>query len=192
MPPEEQQERPSDVALLVASSSGDKAAFEEFVDRHKAALFRFTRAISSTPSEAEEAMQQTFVSAWLHAATFRGDGPARSWLYRIARNAQNKMHRRHVGEPSEHEEISELGRLAGWDCDVPPLSDVIENREWVQQSLASLPTDDQEILVLIEIEGFSLREAGETLELSVAATKSRLHRARLRLLAALRKDQDHA
>ncbi len=191
MPATEQQEQP-DLALLVASSSGDKAAFEEFVDRHKSALFRFARAISPSLTDAEEAMQQTFVSAWQHASTFRGEGHARGWLFQIARNAQNKMHRRRAGEPPQHDDLTDLGNQAGWDCGLTPLADVIENREWVQHALSSLLVDDQEILVLIEVEGFSLLEAGDILGLSLPATKSRLHRARLRLLAALRKEEHHA
>ncbi len=176
----------------MASASGDRASYNEFVARHQAALFRYTKAISDSPSEAEEALQQAFVSAWLGAGSFRGPGNARGWLFRIARNAGHKMHRLRAGQPSEHESLEELGCQAGWNAGLPPLSEQIADRQWVSQALATLPLGDQEILLLVEVEGFSLSESAETLNLSLPAIKSRLHRARLRLVASLRKEANHA
>jgi len=188
VPNQPKQEALSDVALLQASAAGDRSTFDTFVDRHKAALFRFTRHLCDSDGDAEEALQQTFVAAWMNADSFRADGHVRGWLFRIARNAHYKMHRKKAGEPTEHEELTALGCRAGWNTDARPLSQSIEDRDLVRHALASLNPEDRETLLLIELEGFSLREASDTLSITLPAVKSRLHRARLRLVAAMRED----
>ncbi len=64
----------------------------------------------------------------------------------------------------------------------------IESDEWVRHALAQLDDDDRDALALVDVEGLSIEEAAAALSLSVAAVKSRLHRARLRFVAALRKE----
>lgn len=177
-----------DLALLERSAAGERSAFDELVARHGAAVLRFARALTGSDAEAEEVLQRTFIDAWRGAATFTGRGDARSWLFTIARRAGARMRRRRAGEPELHDELSELGRAAGWGRDDAPLGAAIERREWVSKALERLAPADQELLVLVDVEGYSLAETATILELTVAATKSRLHRARLRLVAALRSE----
>lgn len=182
-----------DPDLLRRSASGEGAAFKEFVERHQASVFRFIQTLTSERADAEDALQETFLAAWRSAATFRGDASARAWVLTIARNAVRRQHRRRVGEPAEFLSLDELGLHAGWGSQATPeeLFARPEDRAMLERALASLSKEDRQILILRDLEGFSGEETAELLDLSLAAEKSRLHRARLRLTAAL-KEAYHA
>ena len=85
-----------------------------------------------------------------------------------------------------------LGLDAGWGSDDPEaLAIAAERKEILQHALRTLSSDDQEVLTLRDIEGLRGPEAAEVLGIGERALKSRLHRARLRLAAALRKTSNH-
>lgn len=160
-------------------------AFTALVERHADSVYGFLRSLGATSDDAEDALQDCFVSAWRSAATFSGGGSARGWLFSIARNALRRHHRLRVGEPERTESLEDLGGLAGWgaDSDFTPRFEAVDELEW---ALGHLPTDEREVVVLRDLEGLSGREASEALEITPAAMKSRLHRGRLRLMGVLR------
>ncbi len=176
-----------DAALLHAAAEGDARAFEAFMHAHEAAVHRFLCTRMFAGAEVDDAMQETFIAAWRSASSYHGGGSARAWLYAIARNAVRHLVRRHVGEPAQSESLDVLARDAGWGCaaDDSPISDASLARETLQLALQQLSADDREILTLRELDGVSGEETAQLLQLSPAAMKSRLHRARLRLAAAL-------
>ncbi len=174
-----------DSQLLLQAASGDANAFEAFVIRHRAAVWRFTRSLTHDSSSAEDALQETFLSAWRHAASFRGEGPALGWLLSIARHAVYRQFRDRAGEPERMESLAELGEAAGWGADPDPL-DAILIKDEVDRALAHLPVEDRELLLLREVEGLSNEDCALLLNLGLPALKSRLHRARLRFVAHLR------
>lgn len=98
------------------------------------------------------------------------------------------MRRLRVGEPSQLEPLDALGAQAGWgDPDGPKtLARVIEERELLDKAFRCLEETDREVLIACDVEGLSGVEACALLDMSQAALKSRLHRARLRLAAAAR------
>ncbi len=179
----------TDLSLLSLSSSGDRAAFDIFVRRHQSGVYRFAQALSNSQSQAEELLQGTFIEAWRGASGFDGKGSAKSWLFTIARRFSGRMRRTRVGQPSSFEDIETLGVTAGWGTD-DGFAERIASREWVRKSLSKLKESDQEVLLLVGLEGLTLEEAAGTIGQTVAATKSRLHRARLHLLTELRKEND--
>ncbi len=164
-----------------------------FMGRHDAAVHRFLASLNAGPDEAEDALQECFVAAWRSAGTYQGPDSARGWLFAIARNALRRRHRRRMGEPAELASLEELGEQAGWGTDDDVLESM-EARETLLWALGQLDDEDREVVVLRDIEGFSGGETAEILGLGLPAMKSRLHRARLRLLAALRERdrRDHA
>ena len=176
--------------LLQSAAAGDRAAFDTFVARHRAAVFRFAQAISGSESEAEEVLQSAFINAWKGAATFDGRTTrnARPWLFTIARRASHRLHRKRVGEPTDHESLESIACDAGWNGDNAPLLKAIERREWVARSLERLSADERALLLLVDVEGNTVAEAAQALALSEPATKSRLHRARLRMMTALSRE----
>ena len=100
----------SDGDLIARTAEGDRRAFELLVERHAAAVLRLATAMSD-PSTAEDAMQQTFLNVYQHAASFRGDASARTWLLTIARNTTYRLHGKTQREELVEEPLMELGYL---------------------------------------------------------------------------------
>ena len=142
--------------------------------------------MTANDATADDVTQEVFVSAWRNAAKFRGDGSARGWLLTIARNAARRTARRRTGEPAAAEALDELAVCAGWG-DARPTADferALESRDVLAAAFSRLGPGDREVLTLVDLEGLSLAESADLIELQLPALKSRLHRARLRLLAA--------
>jgi RNA polymerase sigma-70 factor (ECF subfamily) len=183
-----QGEPESDARLIERIARGERGALEPLVRRHWASMYRYASRVSNDPSVAEDALQDTFVAVLEHAGTFRGEGSARTWLYTLARNALRRRYRRRMDEPSRFEgleDVESLGARAGFGTDLGFLSS-LEDRDEIERALARLSPDDREVLALVDAEGLSVEEAATSLELGEAALKSRLHRARLRFMGAIR------
>jgi len=176
-----------DARLLARAALGDGNAFEILVVRHRAAVYRYARSVAAGASDAEDVLQETFLAAWRGAGGFEGRSSVRTWLLVIARNRALRSReqlaaRREDGGAS----LVELGIRAGFGSDDPErIAVAAERRNALDGALASLDREDREILVLRDIEAIPGEECAEALGLSVPAMKSRLHRARLRLVAAV-------
>lgn len=183
-----------DGELLRESAAGSRSSFEELVRRHQGAVWALVRRVTPSDALAEEALQEAFVAAYRGAASWTGSGSVRSWLLTLARHAAYRHVRRRSGEPPRFEELEELGAAAGWGdpVDLDELIDRMRDRDLVRRALGSLDPSDREILVLRDLLGHSGPETAEALGLELNAMKSRLHRARLRLAAAVRKERRHA
>lgn len=177
---------PSDTQLIARIAAGDRDALGMLVHRYWAPMFRYAEHATQSASVAEDALQDTFLAVLEHAHTFRGEGSARAWLYTLARNAVRHRFRPRADAPHDDdtETIESLGACAGFGGDFGFLA-ALEDREEIEHALASLTRDDAEILALVDAQGLSIDEASETLSLSAAAVKSRLHRARLRFMSAM-------
>lgn len=182
----------SDEALLRQSAAGDAAAFDEVMRRHQAAVFRFITTLGVAGADAEDALQDTFVNAWHGASRFAGTGRVRSWLLTIARNAVRHQRRRHVGEPAEFLSVEELALRAGWGEEpaTAPDEGATDTLDRVRRAFDRLGAEEREVLLLRDVEGLTGEETARALDLTVAATKSRLHRARLRLAAMMKEGID--
>lgn len=183
----------SDEELIRLTSAGDKAAFRLFVERHQASVFRHVRSLTSTNEDAEDALQEAFLSAYRHASGFRAEASARTWLFTIARNASFRLGRTPVAEPlpEDHRELELLGEAAGWGSSDNPedLAIKAQDRGRLIKAMERLRTEDREVLILRDIEGLTGEETAQVLGLGLRAMKTRLHRARLRLAEAFRKGE---
>ena len=176
----------SDRDLIARVGEGDRRAFELLIERHGAAVLRLATAVSD-PSTAEDAMQQTFLNVYQHAASFRGDASVRTWLLTIARNTAFRLHGKTQREELVEEPLMQLGLDAGWGSDDPEaIAIAAERKGALREALSLLSAEDREVLVLRDLEGLRGSEAAEVLGIGERALKSRLHRARLRLAMALR------
>jgi len=183
----------SDVQILRRSAEGDRTAFDEIVRRHHASVFRLARLLVTRAEEAEDVLQQTFLSAWTGASQFRGEASARTWLLTITRHAALRMRERRSREPVDDTPLDELGMQAGWGGPDPEaLAVATEHRELLQSAFAALAAEDREILTLRDLEGLSGDETATLLGVSVAAMKSRLHRARMTLAARVKSEVSRA
>jgi RNA polymerase sigma-70 factor (ECF subfamily) len=172
---------------LERAAAGDRRAFERFVAAHEGAVLRFIRTQTRDPDVVEEALQETFIAAWRSADTFRGDSSARAWLLTIARNAVRRQYRRPAGEPESFEPLDAVAVRAGWGRDPDEAwTDRIAARQIMERGFEALSPEDREVLVLRDLEGFGNQEVAAMLGLSLAAVKSRVHRARLRFMESVR------
>jgi len=178
--------------LIERTARGDRAAFAVLVQRWRDPLFRYLRSVVP-PQAAEDALQETFLAVFRGAGGWRG-GSARGWLFGIARRKAARQRRRRAGEPAHTEPLEVLGGAAGWGTTRDPeeLASALEDRARLQAALDGLSEEDREVIVLKDLEQLTNPELAELLDLSLAAVKSRLHRARLRLMAELTQEASHA
>jgi RNA polymerase sigma-70 factor (ECF subfamily) len=180
--------RISDATLIGRTAAGDRTAFERLVRRHQAAVLRFARALAHDETDAEMALQETFLAAWRAAGRFRYDASARTWLLSIARHAIYRRHRRWADDPAPFVSLRELGKAAGWGIEDESFVDRLVDAEALAGACGSLSPEDREMLILRELEGLSPDEAASVAGLSEGTARNRLHRARLRLMTKLRGD----
>lgn len=180
----------TDSSLLHRAEGGDEGAFDELVERHRDAVFRFAVHLTSNRADAEDVLQQTFLSAWRARAEVRAEPSARPWLLTTARHAAARLRRKGPHDSGENlDDLLELGSAAGFGDTAHTPSHAAELAEDVARlhaAIAQLPAGEREVLVLRDLEGLDGESVAQLLELALPAMKSRLHRARLRLAAALR------
>lgn len=183
-----------DLALVHASKSGDVAAFEELVKRYDRKLFRIAQHLTHNREDAEDVVQEAFLKAFQHLGQFREDAQFSTWLIRIALNQSLMMlrKRRPTREVSIDQDFQTDDRnlpidLADWAPNPEELYRATELRGILRNTLQQLGPGLRMVFVLRDIEGFSLEQTAEALELSVAAVKARSFRARLQVRERLSK-----
>ncbi len=177
----------TDDELIALTAAGDTEAFTSFVARHREAIHRYLYALLHSAADAEDLLQETFLAAWRNAASFRHESSPRNWLYAIARHAAFH-HRQHLAHyPDCGRPIEELGLAAGWGTLSPEQFTLNHERSAaLARAMASLSPADREILHLRDVVGLDGDAAARLLQLPLPTMKTRLHRARLRLMAALK------
>jgi RNA polymerase sigma-70 factor, ECF subfamily len=174
--------------------AGDFEAFTELVTRYEGKVYRLAMRMLRKPEDAEDALQETFLQVHRGIRSFEGRSTFSTWLFRLATNIC-LMKLRHRGtEPPRllpledylpQEKEGGHSQIQDWPEKPEELLLSKESREKMLEALGKLPAEYRAVFILRDIEGFSNAETGETLGISVAAVKSRLHRARLSLRSAL-------
>lgn len=188
---EESLDSATDLDLLKKSALGDGSAFAVFVARYQAAVFRHAMCLSGNKQDAEDLLQETFLSAFKAAGQFRGEASGKTWLFHIARNAALRA-MNHQQTVSESElPLDGLALRAGWGSSNPEsLAMLAEDRQRLENALSALPKEEAEILFLRQWQRLSGEETASVLGISLSAVKSRLHRARMHLAAHLRSNDE--
>jgi RNA polymerase sigma-70 factor (ECF subfamily) len=177
----------TDEALLTRSAAGDAAAFDLLVGRHAASVLRMIRYRVDDAAAAEDVLQQTFLAAWRSAPRFRGEAQVKTWLFTIARHAAAKSRDRARRSPVTDVPLDALGIEAGWGSEDPEsIALASERHDLLRAAFAALDADAREVLTLRDLEGLSGDDTAALLGLSLAAMKSRLHRARMTLAARMK------
>jgi RNA polymerase sigma-70 factor, ECF subfamily len=165
----------------------DSRAFEKLMERYENRVYRFGFKMCGHVQDAEDVVQDTFVSAFRYLKDFRGDSSVLTWLMKIASSACLKKRRLKKNQPksfASFEELSErstAGSGGGTGEGPERLTQSREVRDKLQSAISLLPQNYRVVLVLRDMEGLSVRETAEALELSESAVKVRLHRARAKL-----------
>jgi len=185
--------RTDDRELVRKAQKGDKQAFEELIQRHQHRVFAVARGILKRQEDVEDISQQVFVKAYFSLKRFDQRAAFSTWLYKITVNECWDLLRKKKVRPLVFEaELSEeqARRYSASEkplADAPDVSDRLEARERVERLLEHLDKRDRAMLVLKEIEGFSVDEIAEVLNLNANTVKVRLFRARRRVVKLARK-----
>jgi RNA polymerase sigma-70 factor (ECF subfamily) len=168
-------------------------AVRRLIEEHGGRLYQLASRFCGNKDEAEDLVQEVFLNAYRSWDSFRGDADERTWLYRIAARACQRMHRKRSGEPEQIASLSDLLPFGTPRIAVIPAEQddalqqqiAAEAKERLEAEITRLPEDFRVPLILKEIAGFSVREVAEILGLEEATVRSRVHRARLKLRAAV-------
>lgn len=174
---------PTDAEVVARVRAGEQDAFRLLFERHRPGLVRYLTAQTGDPLLAEDLAQDVFLAAYQHLPALAGDRPFAPWLYGIAHNRLHRVWRRRgrlrfisLDLLLERSPAGILTRTAGPD----------PSESWVQadligQALAALSPGERDVLVLRDIEGFSMAEIAQITGCSAAAIERRLTRARSRV-----------
>lgn len=171
-------------SLLARAREGDLDAFADFVRLFERRIRAVLSRLLDDDRDIDEAAQDTFVQAWRSLHRFRGEAAPFTWLYRIAVNEALQRTRRKRLElgPLDAAEIERRGE--GGAGRTPAADVVAADREalaFLTARVRALPEEVRVPLVLRDVEGWSYEDVAATVDLSVSAVKSRIHRARLQL-----------
>ena len=176
--------------------SHDERAFNELVQAYEQRVYRLVLRMLGRRDEAEDMAQEVFVQVFKAIGTFRGDSKLGTWIYRIAvnlcKNRIKYLSRRHSSDEDELEPLAERTALderkSGAVGETSRPDQAVEGyqiEKIVQECMVGIDPDFREVLVLRDVEDLSYEELCEVTGLPDGTVKSRLHRARAMLKAAV-------
>jgi len=183
------QAEPSDLDLVRGIKSGNEDAFEQMVERYHARVYSLSYGVLRNAEDAEEATQDTFLTLYRKIGTFDESKKFFSWFYRVALNqAYSRARRRRPTTAVPIEDylprFSSDGHIASpelpdWSASIEDGAIARELAGRAGEFMADLPPAYRDVIWMYDVEEMSTSDIAETLEISIPALKSRLHRARL-------------
>jgi len=173
---------------LEALQAGDLAEFARMVDSYSTKIYRLALKMLADEQDAEDVLQNTFMKALQSIDTFEGRSSLSTWLYRIAVNEALMLLRRQkptipvaMDFEDDEDEIQHPTQFTDWCC--LPEEDLLsaESKKHLDKAIQRLPEKLRVVFLLRDVEGLSIRETSEALDLTETAVKTRLLRARLNL-----------
>jgi RNA polymerase sigma-70 factor (ECF subfamily) len=177
----------TDQELVRGLVRGDQAFFEELVARYSPKVFSLAARLTKNAEDAEEVLQDVFVTVHKKIAGFEGKSSFSSWLYRVTMNsALMKLRKRRTDRlVSVEEDTPEINHAVMHASSEQEDLDSITLRGQLNQALElaikRLPEEYRPVFILRDVDGLSSHEVSKILKLSIPAVKSRLHRSRLML-----------
>ena len=180
-----------DARLVEQARGGDYTAFEALVTKYQRRLYNLALRMVHRRADAEEVVQQTFVSLIEHLDSFREEARFYTWIVRIATNHALTLLRRNAARPSVSLDEDQLGGASGdlprpdyiaqWRETPEEIASRHETTRMLHEALGELDEKYRLVFVLRDVEGLSTQETAEALAISVSNVKVRLLRARLML-----------
>ncbi|MCA1961346.1 MAG: sigma-70 family RNA polymerase sigma factor [Desulfomonile sp.] len=165
--------------------AGDFGAFEALVEKYQGRIYRHLRKMVKDNHVAEDLLQETFLNAYRGLRKFEGGSSFSTWLFRIATNNALMFLRKHRPQSIEYDDEIRSDPSLAFMTSSPEFADTPlevllsqEGRSKIEEAIEALPTLYRSVLILRDVEGFSLSEVADIVNSSVPAVKSRLHRAR--------------
>ena len=191
----------ADAALARRIAGGDRGAFEPLMRRHNQLLYRVARSILRDDAEAEDAVQEAWLSAFRNFDKFRGDSALATWLARIAINeSYARLRARKRGaevvaldSARPGDALMEVNGMADDDTERPDTAAFRgELRDLLESRIDALPEQFRTVYVLRDVQELSVEETAACLDLPAATVRSRAFRARALLRESLARDIDAA
>ncbi len=183
-----------DNELIERFSKGCELSFEEIVSRYETKVHNLSMRLTRNTEDAEEVLQDVFVTVYRKIDGFEGKAKFSSWLYRITVNAafmklrkRKQNHSISLDEVAPHVQNQIIAQKNGFGASSDSLLLNNEIKGALESAIGKLPEDYRAVFVLRDIDGLSNKEVSEILSLSIPAVKSRLHRSRLMLRKRLRR-----
>jgi len=180
---------PTDLELVRRIKAGDEKAFEEMVQRYHARVYSLSYGVLRNAEDAEEATQDTFLTLSRKISTFDESRKFFSWFYRVALNSAYSRARRRREIPTVPIEdhmprFGADGHVAGaqirdWSVAIEDEASARELARRAEEFIAELSPIYRDVIWMSDVEEMPAADIAETLEISIPAFKSRLHRARL-------------
>ncbi len=194
MNPPQRAEQEEDIDLMLQVSRGDLEAFEELVKKYQNPIQDFVARQIRDAAEAEDITQKVFIQILRAAKRYRPTAKFSTWLFTIARNLCLNEIRRRSRKPSQALDLTpdltsedKAQHHSGWSDESPTQSVLRQELEdKIETALQQLPEQQRTALLLLDRQGLSYEEIGQTISKSISATKSLIHRARETLKAELR------
>ncbi len=182
-----------DAGLVACVLRGEREAFRHITQRCNQRLYRVVRGVIRDEAETEDVVQEAYVHGYQKLASYRGEASLATWLSRIALNeAYGRLRRRRETVEIEHAEsmenvVSNVVSFPGLDAGESPQAAAERNqfRRLLERAIDGLPEGFRLVYLLREVEGCSVEETALALALREETVKTRLHRARKLLRAAL-------
>lgn len=184
-----------EVNLVARLQAGDHAALEQAFNLYSGKLYNVALRILNDQCDAEEVLQDVFLTAFRKANSFQGNSQFSTWLYRLTVNAAlGRIRRSKKAKEVEYAEFLPRFQHDGHHAVRPVVdwSDTLDERyakneiqELLAKALEQLKPTDKTVIVLSDLEGLSDKEIAAATGLTVSAVKTRLHRARLFLRGKL-------
>ncbi|HJW55578.1 MAG TPA: sigma-70 family RNA polymerase sigma factor [Burkholderiaceae bacterium] len=176
-------------AILRRIAAGEQPAFAELVDMYQRQLFGFLGRLGMSQAQAEDIAQETFLRAWTHLHSYQPErAQFATWLFTIARNlAYNALQK----EPCQHEMLDAvIPEPASEQPDPAQIMERTRQHSRLHSALRQLPMSDRSALALVYVHELRLADVARIENDSLAAIKTRLHRAKQRLRAILQSDNE--
>jgi RNA polymerase sigma-70 factor (ECF subfamily) len=176
--------RSAELDLVDRCRRGELGAFEELYRAHAGRLFSLAVRMLGNPADAEDQLQEIFLSAHRKLESFRGESALGTWLYRLGMNQILDHVRSRAARTGQMTDGLEDASLLA-DVSSRRLAQSAIDRIDLERALAELPEGCRAAFVLHDIEGLEHREVSEVLGIAEGTSKSQVHKARLRLRALL-------
>jgi RNA polymerase sigma-70 factor (ECF subfamily) len=176
--------RTEEAALIERCRQGDLGAFEEVYRAHAGRLYSLACRMLGNPSDAEDQLQEIFLSAHRKLDGFRGESSLGTWLYRLAMNHCLDFLRSRAARTNQLTDALE-DDAGVYEPGQRGLAEQSVTRIDLERALAKLPEGCRAAFVLHDVEGLEHREVADVLGIAEGTSKSQVHKARLRLRALL-------
>lgn len=184
----------ADEQLIEQFTKGCQLSYEELIRRYETKVHNLAMRLTRNAEDAEEVLQDVFVTVYRKIEGFEGKAKFSSWLYRITVNAAFMKLRKRRQEQAvslddmmphyQHKVMAQRNAFGGHSDSMAINNEI---REALEGAINKLPEDYRAVFILRDIDGLSNKAVGDILDLSIPAVKSRLHRSRLMLRKRLRR-----